>query len=341
LGGVWSLGAILILKSKRFWATVLALVFLVWCLYDLDLRQVGQTVARLHYGYLIWAMLVVVGILYIRSARWRILVNPMKAVGSSRMFSIYSLGQLGNLLFPAGTGTALRVLILHKSEGVSKTGGASTIMLETLLDGLSLAIFMAGASAALVLPDWLKRGRTYGAVVITVLLGLLIAAVALRDPVGRKFEQWESSLSAKWHARLLHLWTHFQQGVSSMRSLKHLSMAVVTSVASWLGQLTVISLVLHTFGFALPAGAALVLMVMNTLLLIVPVTPGNVGTYQVATVFGLSLFNVPKTEAVSFGIVLQATTYLPIACVGFYQYFRYARTLGGARLSPLATEDRP
>lgn len=321
-----------ILQRKRFWATILAVVLLVWCLYDLDLAQVGRTVSGLRYGFLIWAMLVVVGVLYIRSARWRVLVNPMKAVGGARMFSIYSLGQLGNLLFPAGTGTALRVIILHKSEGVSKTGGASTVMLETLLDGLSLALFMVGASAALVLPDWLQRGRTYGAVLISAVLGVFIAAVALRDIVSRKVERMQHSLSSKWYQRLMHLWTHFQHGVSAMRSVKHLTMAFVTSVASWLGQLAVISLLLYAFGLVLPTSAALVLMVVNTLLMVIPVTPGNVGTYQVATVLGLSLFGVPKTLAVSYGIVLQATTYLPIAAVGFYHYFRYSRTLGSVKI---------
>lgn len=319
---------------------LLAVGLLVWCVHDLDLTQVSHIVARLRYGFLIWAMLVVVGMLYVRSARWRILVNPMKAVSGGRMFSIYSLGQLGNLLFPAGTGTALRVLILHKSEGVSKTGGASTVMLETILDGLSLALFMVGASAVLVLPDWLQRGRTYGAVLITVIFGLLVAAVALRERVGRRVEKLRPRLSAKWHGRLLHLWTHFQDGMSSLRSMKHLSMALVTSVTAWLGQLAVISLLLYAFGMVLPTGAALVLMVINTLLLVIPVTPGNLGTYQVATVLGLSLFGVGKTDAVSYGIVLQATTYVPIACVGLYQYIRYARRLGTAPAGSVPPEQR-
>jgi hypothetical protein len=306
----------------------LGLLLLVWCLYDLDVSQVGHIVAHLRYGYLIWAMFVVVAILYIRSARWRILLNPLKPISGARMFSIYSLGQLGNLLFPAGTGTALRVLLLSRSEGVSKTSGASTVVLETLLDAFSLVLFMAVASAALVLPDWLQRGRTYGAVVITALLGLLILSVVLRDRVSRRVERLESKMSERWHARVLHLWTHFQHGVSSMRSVKHLSLALVASVASWLGQLAVISLLLYSFGFVLPSGAALVLMVVNTLLFIIPVTPGNVGTYQVATVFGLGLFGVPKTDAVSYGIVLQATTFMPIAGVGLYQYFRNGGKVG-------------
>jgi len=312
-----------ILRRKRFWATVLGLGFLVWCLYDLDVSQVGLIVRNLKYGYLLWAMAVVVGILYVRSTRWRILVHPIKPIASGRMFSIYAVGQLGNLLFPAGTGTALRVILLHRKEGVSKTGGASTVMLETLMDALSLALFMVGASAALVLPGWLQRGKVWGAVLITAILVVFILMVQLRHVVGRFVDRLERKLSPKWYKRVHTLWANFQEGISSLRSMKHMTLAFFTSVASWLGQLAVISLLLYAFGFVLPPGAALVLMVVNTLLMVVPVTPGNVGTYQVATVFGLSLFGVPKTDAVSYGVVLQAATFVPILTVGLYQYFRH------------------
>jgi uncharacterized protein (TIRG00374 family) len=316
-----------ILRRKRFWATVLGLGFLVWCLYDLDVSQVGLIVKNLRYPYLLWAMAVVVGILYVRSTRWRILVHPIKDIPAGRMFSIYAVGQLGNLLFPAGTGTALRVILLHRKEGVSKTGGASTVMLETLMDALSLALFMVGAASALVLPGWLQRGKVWGAVLITAILVVLILMVQLRHVVSRYVERLEQRLSEKWYNRVHTLWTNFQEGISSLRSLKHMTLAFFTSVASWLGQLAVISLLLYAFGFALPPGAALVLMVVNTMLMAVPVTPGNVGTYQVATVFGLSLFGVDKTDAVSYGIVLQAATFVPIAIVGLYQYFRHSWSL--------------
>ena len=44
------------------------------------------------------------------------------------------------------------------------------MMLETLLDALSLALFMVGAASALVLPGWLQRGKVWGAVLITAIL---------------------------------------------------------------------------------------------------------------------------------------------------------------------------
>ena len=63
-------------------------------------------------------------------------------------------------------------------------------------------------------------------------------------------------------------------------------------------------------------------MIINTLMMIIPVSPGNVGTFQLASVLGLNLFGVPKTDAVSFGLILHATTLVPIAALGIYHYFK-------------------
>jgi len=326
-------------RRKRFWGTFLAVGFLVWCLYDLDLRQVGLIVKRLRYVWLLWAMLVVVGVLWVRSARWRVLINPMKAISGTRMFSIYAVGQLANLVFPALTGQAVRVLILHRAEGVTKTGAASTVVVEALLDGLSLVLFMMGASAALVLPDWLQQGERWGMLVILGLLGVVFVVVQFRDRVGRLVGRLEAKLPQPVYVRVDRIWANLSEGLSALRSLKHLTLAFFFSVASWLGNLAVISLLLFAFGLTLPTGAALVLMIVNTVLLVVPVTPGNVGTYQVACVLGLSLFGVPKTDAVSYGLVLQAATFLPIAAVGIYHYLRTPWSLSESKPEDSPVDD--
>jgi uncharacterized membrane protein YbhN (UPF0104 family) len=44
-----------------------------------------------------------------------------------------------------------------------------------------------------------------------------------------------------------------------------------------------------------------------------PITPGNLGTFQIACVFSMTtLFNVPKESAVSFSIVLHLLDLVPI-----------------------------
>jgi uncharacterized protein (TIRG00374 family) len=301
---------------------VLGIAFLTWSLYDLNLTQVGIIIRRLRYFWLALALPVVVGVMWIRSARWRILLDPMKAIGARRMFSIYTVGQLANLLFPALTGQAVRVLILNRTEGVTKSGAVSTMMLETVLDGLSLILFMMGASAMLVLPDWLQHGERWAAIAVLSVFALFVFAVQFRYEIAAAVERLETRLPEPAYRRVHRVWTNFAEGLSALRSVKHLTLAFFCSVISWVGNLSVIALLLYAFDFTLPPGAALVLMIGNTLLLLIPITPANVGTYQVACVLGLSLFGIPKTDAVSFGLVLQATTFLPIATLGAILYVR-------------------
>lgn len=296
--------------------------FLIWCFHDLDLSEIARLVRGLRFEWVIAAMIVVVGVLWIRSFRWRILLSPIAHVGHGRMFSLYSVGQLANIMFPALTGQAVRVLMIHRALGVTKTGVVSTVLLEALLDGLSLVLFMAGASAVLVLPDWLKQGERVGAIIILTLVLVLAIIVKFRQPLGALIERLEHRLPEPIYRRIDRLWVNFSDGLAAVRSLKRLSLSFFCSVGSWVGNLLVVILLISAFDFDLPPGAALVLMIINTMMMMIPVSPGNVGTFQLASVVGLNLFGVPKTDAVSFGLILHATTLVPIAALGIYHYFK-------------------
>jgi len=63
--------------------------------------------------------------------------------------------------------------------------------------------------------------------------------------------------------------------------------------------------------------AAYLLVVVNSLAVTIVVTPGNVGTFNLACILGLSLFGVDKTQALSFSILLYVVTFIPIMLTGF------------------------
>ena len=310
------------LRRKRFWGLLAGLGFLAWCFHDLDLKEVTGLLRGLRFEWVIAAMIVVVSVLWLRSFRWRILLSPIAHVGHGRMFSLYSVGQLANVMFPALTGQAVRVLMIHRALGVTKTGVVSTVLLEALLDGLSLVIFMTIASALLVLPDWLMQGGRVGTIIILALVLLLAVIVKFRQPLGALIERLEHRLPEPVYRRIDRLWVNFSDGLAAVRSLKRLSLSFFCSVGSWVGNLLVVMFLIYAFDFDLPPGSALVLMIINTLMMAIPVSPGNVGTFQLASVLGLNLFGVPKTDAVSFGLMLHATTLVPIAALGVYHYFK-------------------
>jgi len=75
---------------------------------------------------------------------------------------------------------------------------------------------------------------------------------------------------------------------------------------------------LHAFQFELPFWGALIILIVNTIVIMVPISPGNLGTFQVACIFGLSFFGIPKESALSFSLVLHAAETLPVLALGLY-----------------------
>jgi len=135
-------------------------------------------------------------------------------------------------------------------------------------------------------------------------------------------EKFLGRLPEKVRAKLGRLFSSFTAGLSSLRSTQHLVFVVLFSLASWTAQAGVIYGLNFAFGYSLPPYAAVLVMIINTVAIMIPITPGNIGVFQLATLFSLGLFGVSKEEALSFGIVLHFFDTLPAVVLGSYFMMR-------------------
>ncbi|MDH4035287.1 MAG: flippase-like domain-containing protein, partial [candidate division Zixibacteria bacterium] len=71
-----------------------------------------------------------------------------------------------------------------------------------------------------------------------------------------------------------------------------------------------------SFGLHLPFAAAAVVMIVNTLALLIPITPGNAGTFEVAVSTSLTAFAVGRSDAVLFAVALHIIDLLPVFVLG-------------------------
>ena len=78
------------------------------------------------------------------------------------------------------------------------------------------------------------------------------------------------------------------------------------SILIWLIDVLVIYLLFLAFGFHLPVAAAFVLMIILIIGIAIPTAPGFIGNWHYFCVLGLSLFGVPRTDALTFAIIYHA-----------------------------------
>jgi uncharacterized membrane protein YbhN (UPF0104 family) len=60
----------------------------------------------------------------------------------------------------------------------------------------------------------------------------------------------------------------------------------------------------------------LVVLVVTTVSIVIPSTPGYVGTYHYLCQLSLMMFGVPASEALSFAVVAHAVSIVPVTVIG-------------------------
>ena len=76
--------------------------------------------------------------------------------------------------------------------------------------------------------------------------------------------------------------------------------------------------VFMAFGFDITVDASFVLLVVVSILIMVPSTPGFLGVYHYGVVVSLGLYGISDEEARACAIVLHAAQYLVVTAMGFY-----------------------
>jgi len=309
-------------KYQKFWGIPLALVVLIFVLRDIHIPRVWEAVKGLKPQYLLLVLAFELLIPIVRSARWRAIIAAHHPVPFKKVFSVYTIGVLANFLLPLLAGVAIRLWLLARRLNVPKTFAFSTMVLEVLFDAFSLIVFMYAASFIFRFPKSFVRIESiiFGGVIF--FFSLFYLSLLHRKWFFGLPEKFLGRLPEKVRAKLGRLFSSFTAGLSSLRSTQHLVFVVLFSLASWTAQAGVIYSLNFAFGYSLPPYAAVLVMIINTVAIMIPITPGNIGVFQLATLFSLGLFGVSKEEALSFGIVLHFFDTLPAVVLGSYFMMR-------------------
>ena len=110
-----------LLKSRRFWGLLLTVGLLVYCFYDFDFHSVIKAIFAIHFWYLIPLIFLEAIIAYIRTARLKYIIDPVKSIKVNDLYPIYCIGMMANLLMPYLTGQVARIYLLSKRGHLKKT----------------------------------------------------------------------------------------------------------------------------------------------------------------------------------------------------------------------------
>lgn len=300
------------LKKKQFWGMLIALALLAFSFKDFRIGDLDGIWDRVSMAYLIPVIILSFIMQSSRALRWRTIVQPAHNIKVSRAIPLYASGAALNYIMPALTGQVGRMLLFAKHENLPKTLLFSTFLVETVFDAMMLFSFIFVGSFSPLYP---QQFSVVGNVVFlgaVVLLAFMYLFLAFR----RNIERYNKKrLRERWPAVYITIrkfTLSFSRGIDALKSSRHVAGSLGYSLLIWLSHICLIYLLFRAFGLEIPPAAAIVIVVVNTLALLVPITPGNAGTFEFAVIATLSTFGIGKTDAALFAVALHIIDVIPI-----------------------------
>src|SRR5690606_21146000 len=118
-----------------------------------------------------------------RAQRWAVILRPIAPLGQREAASLLTIGLAANNVLPARTGEIVRAVLLKRQRGISGFAVLATIIVERIMDGLVLALFLAATIALAGGTDVLRLFAALVGGAFLVLTGL-VALLAMQPRVG-------------------------------------------------------------------------------------------------------------------------------------------------------------
>jgi uncharacterized protein (TIRG00374 family) len=312
------------MKQWRFWiGVVISLVCLVMVLWRIDYREVLESLRQANYAWLIPASLPFAGTIASKVLRWQLLFpGDHSKIRRNKLLSALMISYALNTLLPARLGELARAYVIGESENLSKSLAFSTIVVEKVLDVLTLLLFLVFLLPFVALPSWIQQSAMVMAPVFLCLFVLILALAYQRKRTLALVHSIVGRVPWLSGERLLASLDSALSGFDVLSSVRTNVILWGWSIAVWATSGLFMLLVMVAFHIDAPPAAAFLLLCVTSLGMTVPSSPGYIGVYHWLVVSTLHIFGVDRELALSFAFALHALTFLPLTLIGIYCMMR-------------------
>ena len=299
---------------------LIGVLFLYVAFRRVDVQKMWQALKTAHYWYLLPA--VGVGFLshYLRAFRWRYLLEPIRRLDTSALFSSLLIGYAANSVVPAHLGEFLRAYVLSKKRRITMSSVFATIVVERIIDLFSLLALTVLAIFLYPFPPWVIKS---GYIMFGGTLGLFLFLVYLKKATSHTMRFLAFVMKpfpGAFELKIRSMIEEFLSGMTPLMRWHDYVTVGVLSIIIWACYGLVFHFCLYAFDFFdifhLNWSANLILLVITTIAIVVPSSPGYVGTYHYLCQIALAMFGVPAGPALSFALVAHGVSVFPLLIVG-------------------------
>jgi uncharacterized protein (TIRG00374 family) len=307
--------------------SALAVALLAVFLRNANFARVWAELTSVRTDLLLLAVALTIAMAFVRAERWQYLLAPLGPTRFRVAFRTTIIGFAASFILPARVGEVLRPYLLARSERLPATSAFATIIVERLLDLLTVIILLAAYFLLLrgdeaVAAPALYRAVMFGAAVTApVGLGILVAMFVMAghpERVHGLVLGIERVLPHRIAQTLASFTTAFARGLAVMRSPARVLYAMGWSLVLWLAIGAQLWIVVRAFDIAMPFSGSFLITAILVVGVAIP-TPGGVGGTHEALRLGLTSFYAADNDAAVGAAILQhGVNFVPYLLLGMW-----------------------
>ncbi len=303
----------------------ISIASLIWVFHGFDWRQALKDFAALDWRYVTIAVLFDLSVYVAHGWRWQVLLRPVVRTRLWRTVQAVYIGLYANEVLPLRTGEIIRCYLVAHWNRIPLGLAISSAAIERVIDGVWLFAAMLLAMALQPLPGYLVDAGKIMGLLVFALLGVLVYVGLRRQHAHDMVKE----------SRWLHYLHHLVDGIHAMGNPRTLAATFLASFVYAALQIVPIWALMEGYGLAVPWFAAFAVYVVLRVGTMIPNAPGNAGLYQFLVVVALGLFQVPKSTAAGFSLMMFGVLTLPLLIGGFV-----AVALTGLKLDQIRAQAR-
>ncbi len=290
-------------------------------LQDIPFSLIQHALFQANWFFVLMTFVSVIANILAKTFRWQVLLGEEgKKIPFHQLLVLLMMGQLWNQVYPIRVGDIGRAW-MYDSAGSNKIFILSTVAVEKLLDTIAYGILVIVSLGFITLPPQMHVPTYF---LILLAFGFMLVVLAFTWRGNFSFHRWIGFFS--WLPagiqRILFRW--IKSVAESFHILRtNWRSAFVTTLLIWLTALGNIYCVFWALSiqFSLPIDslkAMILLLVTLQIGITLPSAPLTVGVFQYICKFVLQIFGVEGAVGVTFGVLLQLITMLPIVFIGSF-----------------------
>jgi uncharacterized protein (TIRG00374 family) len=307
---------------------------LLWLFFsNVDFAAAWAAVTRAHLGLIVTACACMFVTYSLRAQRWLVLLRPLGPVRWITAFRTTVIGFTVIFLLPGRVGEILRPYLLARREGLNAASTFATVIVERLLDVVTVSLLFAGAVlfSGIDVGGRVRAAGIIAAVAALSALAILCVLAGHPERLGRFAGRLSRRLPPKFAHGVASMVQTFTEGLIVLRSPGRLVVAAFWSIMVWVSIGGSIWLTSRAFDLTLTAVGTFIVVGYLAVGVSVP-TPGGVGSFEYLYKEALtSFFGANLDVAAAAAIVLHAVSFVPVTIVGLIMMWQEGLTLGSLK----------